>query len=83
VRAFDTSPEAEAVQLAVYRRMEPAARLRVALELTETGRRLMRDGVRMRHPEYSEGEVRLAFLRLWLGAELFRRAYPTEGELAP
>ncbi len=43
----------------------------------------MRDGVRQRHPEYSEEEVRLAFIRLWLGAELYRRAYPAERELEP
>ena len=83
VRRIDTSPAATAVQLGCYQRMTPAARLRVALELTETGRGLMQQGIRKRHPEYSEDEVRLAFIRLWLGPELFRRAYPTERELAP
>jgi hypothetical protein len=72
----DTSDDAAAVRLEVYRRMGPERRLRVALELTEISRRLLRDGVAQRHPEYSDAEVRLAFLRLWLGPELFRRAYP-------
>lgn len=79
----DTSDDAAAVQLEVYRRMGPERRLRVGLELTEISRRLLRDGVAHRHPEYSEAEVRLAFLRLWLGAELFRHAYRGAPELAP
>lgn len=79
----DTSPEAAAVQLDVYRRMAPAARLRVGLELTAMSRRLLADGVRRRHPEYSTEQARLAFLRLWLGPALFRTAYPGKPELEP
>lgn len=79
----DTSREAAEVQLDVYRRMAPGARLRVGLELTELSRRLLEDGVRRRHPEYSDAQVRLAFLRLWLGAELFRQAYADQAELEP
>ncbi|MBI4508811.1 MAG: hypothetical protein HY698_04190 [Deltaproteobacteria bacterium] len=80
---MDTTPAAASVQLDVYRRMSPAARLRVALELTAMSRRLLADGVRRRHPEYSDEQVRLAFLRLWLGADLFRKAYPGQPELEP
>jgi hypothetical protein len=79
----DTSAEAASVQLEVYRRMSPTARLRVGLELTAMGRRLLADGVRRRHPEYSDEHVHLAFLRLWLGDELYRAAYPDQAELAP
>lgn len=79
----DTSPEAAAVQLEVYRRMSPAARLRVGLELTAMSRHLLADGVRRRHPEYSTEQARLAFLRLWLGPDLFRTAYPGQPELEP
>jgi hypothetical protein len=80
---LDTSPEAHGVQLEVYRRMSPEARLRVGLELTELSRRLLRDGVCLRHPEYSEEQLRAAFLRLWLGDDLFRAAYPALPALAP
>ena len=81
--ARDTSPEAASVQLDAYRRMSPAARLRVGLELTAVSRRLLADGVRRRHPEYSDEQVRLAFLRLWLGADLFRAAYAGMPDLEP
>jgi hypothetical protein len=63
--------------------MPPAARLRVGLELTALSRRLLADGVRRRHPEYDDEQVRLAFLRCWLGRDLFRSAYPGRPELDP
>jgi hypothetical protein len=71
------------IQLDVYRRMSPGARLRVALELTELSRRLVAEGIRQRHPEYSDAQAQLAFLRLWLGDDLFRKAYPRKPELEP
>ena len=78
----DTSVEASAVQLEAYRRMSPEARLRVGLELTEISRQLLVAGIRRRHPDYDDADVRLAFLRLWLGPDLFRRAYRGHRELA-
>ncbi len=83
MRALDTTPEADAVQLGIYRRMTPGARLRAGLELTEISRRLVIAGIRQRHPEYDENQVRLAMIRLWIGPELFCEAYPCEPELAP
>lgn len=80
---LDTPPEASALQLEAYRRMSPGARLRVGLELTEVSRQLLVAGIRHRHPDYDEADVRLAFLRLWLGPDLFRRVYPAASELAP
>ena len=83
MRALDTSQDAASAQLAAYRRMTPEARLRVGLELTAMARRLLADGVRKRHPEYDEDQVRLASIRVWLGPELFRTAYPDSPELDP
>ena len=42
--------------------MTPAQRLAKALELTELGRRLFADGLRRRHPELPEGELRRMYL---------------------
>lgn len=81
--ALDTSDDAASVQIEVYRRMTPGARLRLGLELTEMSRHLLKDGIRRRHPEYGDEEVRLASIRLWLGPELFRTAYPETCELEP
>jgi hypothetical protein len=83
MRSLDTSLEAASVQLEAYRCMTPQARLRAALELTEVARSLLTAGVRKRHPEYDEDQVRMASIRLWLGHDQFRAAYPHEPELEP
>jgi hypothetical protein len=74
----DTTPEAAAVLLDIYRRMPPWRRLEIALELGDMVRSLSAAGVRSRHPEYTEDQVRLAVIRLSVGDELFRKAYPGE-----
>lgn len=83
MRSRDTSEQALRAQLDVYRRLLPSQRLRVGLELTETSRRLLAAGIRRRHPEYSDDQLRLALIRAWLGPELFRRAYAGAPELEP
>jgi hypothetical protein len=72
----DTTPEAAAVQLDIYRRMPPWRRLQIALELGDMVRELSVAGVRSRHPEYTDDQVRLAVIRLSVGENLFRKAYP-------
>jgi DNA-binding PadR family transcriptional regulator len=44
------------------RSMTPEQRLRKAFELTELGRRLFADGLRRRHSEMSETEIRRIYL---------------------
>lgn len=83
MRPPDTTPEAAEVQLRIYRRMSPGDRLRQALELTGISRRLLAAGVRRRHPEYDDEQVRLATIRIWLGDELYGAAYPEAPELEP
>jgi hypothetical protein len=74
----DTSLEAARVQHAVYRRMSPERRLHLAFQMTASARKLSAAGVRARHPEYTDRQVELAVIRMMLGEELFRRAYPDE-----
>jgi hypothetical protein len=75
---LDTTLEAARVDTAVLRRMGEARRAAMTVELCETGRNLARQGIRQRHPEYSERELRLAFCRMMLGDELFFQAFPGE-----
>jgi len=51
--ARDTSPEAAAVQILAWRRMEPRDRLRLALDLSDVAHQLALDGLRVRHPDDS------------------------------
>lgn len=72
----DTTDEAARVQLAVFRRMSPEERWALAFQMTADLRRRLADGVRQRHPDYDERQIRLAVIRLTLGEELFRAVYP-------
>jgi hypothetical protein len=72
----DTTLEAARVQYDIYRRMPPERRLELALRMSDSLRALTAAGVRHRHPEYDEEQVRLAVIRLTLGDELFRQVYP-------
>jgi hypothetical protein len=78
----DTSLEAIRIQHTIYRRMPPEKRLRLACQMSDSIRAVAADGVRARHPDYTERQVQLAVIRMTLGEELFRRVYPGE-DVAP
>jgi hypothetical protein len=60
----DTSPEIEAMQLAIRRSMTPEQRLRVALDISYFCRELRKAGIRRDHPEWSERQVMIELFRL-------------------
>jgi hypothetical protein len=62
----DTTPEASTIHLAAVRAMEPAARLRLALDASELSRRLLLTGLRARYPESTD----LQLVELSLGHDL-------------
>ena len=72
----DTTPEAFWVQIEALRRLGVAGRARSTFQLGEQMRHMSAAGVRMRHPDYTGDQVRLAVIRLRLGNELFRKVYP-------
>jgi hypothetical protein len=72
----DTTPEAWRVQLEIYRRMSPSKRLELALRMSDSMRAVVASGVRARHPEYDEEQIKHAVNRILLGDELFRKAFP-------
>jgi DUF1365 family protein len=63
----DTSPQAAAIQQDVFRRMTPAARLRIALEMSESMRNVARAGLRRRRPELSDEELSHELMLLMYG----------------
>ena len=83
MRPPDTSSEAEEVQIEIFRRMEPQKRLQAAALLAETCRTLLAEGIRKRHPNYDEEQVRLAVIRCLLSEDLFLRAYPSARDILP
>jgi hypothetical protein len=79
----DTSPEAWAVQVAIWRRMGPEGRATQACRTIDAARRTTLDAIRARHPEYDEGQARLALMRLLYGDDLYARAWPGQHRFEP
>lgn len=80
---LDTTPEAYAVLLAIWRRMGPSGRHALVARMSEDLRELSRSGIRQRHPSWSESEVELELRRLMWGDALFRQVYPDYVAPAP
>ena len=72
----DTSLEALRVQIEAWKRLGMDGRWKLTFELSENLGRVLAEGVRMRHPEYTDDRVRLATIRLRIGDKLFREVYP-------
>jgi hypothetical protein len=53
----DTSSQASAVQLALYRKVDSRARAQIAVELSDAVRETAVAGIRRRHPDYTDEEV--------------------------
>lgn len=83
MRPLDTTIEAEGAQLEALKRMGPEGRLRAAIELSHTSRMLLTEGVRRRHPEYNEKQIKLKVISLLLPPELFSSAYPESQNIPP
>ena len=82
-RPADTSPEAWEAQLALLRRMDGSRRAATAFRLTRLAREASRAGIRARHPEYSEDDVRRAFFRMLHGDSVTRSVWPDRELLDP
>ena len=65
--ARDTTPAAAQIQEEIYRRLTPADRLRMAIEMSEFARSLSRAGLRERRPELTESELDREMLFLLYG----------------
>jgi hypothetical protein len=72
----DTTLDAARLQAEVFRRMSPERRLELGFEMTAALRERLAAGVRGRHPDYTQEQVRLAVARLTLGDDLFSRVFP-------
>jgi hypothetical protein len=82
-RPADTTPEAWAAQIALLRRMDGSRRAALAFRLTRLAREASRAGIRARHPDYAEDDVRRAFFRLLHGDATTRSVWPDRELLEP
>jgi hypothetical protein len=82
VIARDTTDDAEAVRIELYRKMSPADRCALAAQMSAAARAITLSGIRSRHPEYDEVQLRWALFRLLVGDVLFHRVWPSAPVLA-
>jgi hypothetical protein len=71
----DTSPEAEAKQLEIFRAMPPWRKIQLVNDAIKTSYALARAGLRDRHPDADEEEIQRRLFDLLLGEELAERVY--------
>lgn len=81
--ALDTTPDAAAVQLALYRKMSAADRVRLAHQMSLDARAITLAAIRRRHPDYDDATARWALFRILVGDELFQKAWPSAPLVAP
>ena len=72
----DTTIEAIRKQIEILRRMGPEARLKMAFELSDNLRSIVKAGVRGRHMDYNEQQIKREVLRLMIGDVLFKQIFP-------
>jgi hypothetical protein len=79
---LDTPPDVYWAHREALQKLGAEGRLRLAFDISEQMWRTAKAGIRRRHPEYSEAQLQLAFIRMRLGEKLFRIKYPDE-EVSP
>lgn len=76
----DTSPDAEAVQVEIYRRMPGRRKLELVVEENRRARELALSGLRLRHPDAGPEEIFRRLMDLLLGEELAAEVYGSWNE---
>lgn len=71
----DTTIDALRKQFEILQRLGIEGRAEMTFELSDNLRQITESGVRLRHPEYNNREVRREVLRITLGDELYRKAF--------
>lgn len=69
----DTSIEASRAQIDAARRLGCDGRLAIAVGMSEDARTISIDGIKRRHPEYSEAQAQHAMLCALYGEELVEK----------
>ena len=81
VLSEDTRPEVEALPLAAWRQMTPHEKLDQVFQMRGTVVSFAMAGLRVRHPDETEPQLRRRLAALLVGEDLAARAYGPAGEL--
>ena len=79
---LDTTAAAARKQIEILRAMDISDRAEMTFQLSDNLRATIEAGVRQRHPDYNDEEVKKAVIRLTVGEKLFKEAFPGD-EIVP
>ena len=82
-QALDVSPDVERVVIEGWRSMSAAEKVQQVCELTDTARKFALAGIRRRHPDASEHEVRLRLASFWLDRDTMVQLFDWDPERDP
>jgi len=72
----DTPLEAKRAYYAAMHRLTPEEKLQRAQTLSRMARDVAMQGIRDRHPEYDDEQVRHAYIKMLVGGRTFEQLYP-------
>jgi hypothetical protein len=75
VLSSDTHPKMEALQIELWRRASPTRKMHMLAQLNASAHTIALAGLRSRHPQASEAELRRRLAGLLLGEDLARKVY--------
>lgn len=81
LHVLDTDSEVSDLVAECWRGLSPAQRLQLVTELTDAAEQLSLAGIRLRHPDATEEEVRLRAIAVRLGRELMVAAYDWDPQI--
>jgi len=71
----DTTNEASYIKFSILRKIGIYERAVMAIQLSDDLRSTIKDGIRLRRPDYNDNDVELEAFRLAIGENLFCKAY--------
>lgn len=75
VLSSDTHPKMEALQIELWRQASPTRKMHMLAQLNASAHTIALAGLRSRHPQASNAELRRRLAGLLLGEELARKVY--------
>jgi len=69
----DTTIDALRKQFEILERIGIEGRAEMTFQLSDNLRQIIKDGIRLRHPEYNDSQVRQEVLKITLGDELYNK----------
>jgi len=71
----DTTIDAAVKQFEILRKLDTETRAQMTFQLSDNLHQIVEDGIRHRHPEFNEKQVKRELLRLTIGEQLTSRIF--------